>query len=256
MNVTAYDANQHYPYKAEKFNLTMIKRIQQAGMALKWSNPKFFVTHEKALLLDQSPLIIFTGNFTRNDFRQQRNFAFIDYNTSDIKQFSKVMYADWHRKQLHSLQKTNLIWSPNNSQKRIIEFIKGAKTSLLVYNQEISDQQLIKALLEAEEKTKHVQVIVPLKTVATYCESLKELSDHHIAVKLDGELYVHAKAMLADYHHKDMKVFLGSTNFTHTALNANRELAVVDHSTQLAGSMRATFLHDWYVSDNFQGICH
>ena len=58
-------------------------------------------------------------------------------------------------------------------------------------------------------------------------------------------LYIHAKAVVADYGTSSAKVFLGSQNFTSTSLNSNRELGLIITDAAVISSVNATLATDF-----------
>ncbi|MDX6332379.1 MAG: hypothetical protein QOI83_4762, partial [Streptomycetaceae bacterium] len=58
-------------------------------------------------------------------------------------------------------------------------------------------------------------------------------------------LYIHAKAIVADYGTSAMKVYVGSQNFSSTSLNSNRELGIILTSTVVANKVEPVIASDF-----------
>ena len=246
---------QHFPYLAADENIPMINKLIQAGIKYQWSNPQFKITHQKTIVIDQREATIMTGNFTYGNFTKQRNFAIITDNPVDVKQIMVVFQADWNRQPIKVLAPSQLVWSPNDSQTKLVNYILAAKKSLLVYNQELGNVAILHALAFVAKKGVKVKIITPHKNVSQYCISLKYLHAHDVLVALDSELYIHAKGMLSNKSLSDARTFIGSINFSDAALNKNRELGIITDSDQVATRFNKTFQYDWSKSVLFNGAC-
>ena len=171
-----------------------------------------------------------------------------------MKQILDVFQADWHRRNV-KLFPTNLLWSPNDSEIKLQNFIIHAKKSLLVYNQEIGQTRLLHTLAFAARKGTKVQIIIPAANVGKYCIALKYLYAHDIAIALDSNIYIHAKGILADGLSQNPYTFIGSINFSYPGLHDNRELGIIVRSPQVASRFYKVFQYDWSKSSLFHGKC-
>ena len=246
---------QHKPYKAEYENTAIVRRLRSAGISVKWSNPQFDITHQKTMVVDNQYAFIMTFNFTYPTFENTRNFAIKTSDSQQVQEIVAVFNADWNRTPAPDLNNANLVWSPNNAQQKIIGFIDHAKKSLLVYNQEVAQQAVIEALVRAAKRHVEVNCIVPQSTAHQYCQHLSYLVRHGVRVRLDGQLYIHAKAMVADEAMAKPAVFVGSTNFSEYAINKNRELGIITHNALVAKQLKHTFNQDWRASITLQSKC-
>ncbi len=241
---------QRYPYKAKTENTQMSKNLIDRGIIVKWSDPKFYLTHQKTLIIDGKEAIIMTFNFTYLTFKTQRNFAIATTNPQLVDEVLAVFNADWNRKTIN-LKNSNLVWSPDNALGKIVKFIDSAKVNLAVYNQEMSNYAVVRALARESDHKIKVRVIMPASLAKKYCRKLRYLRRHKVQVRLDSELYIHAKAMLKDYAHAGTQTFVGSMNFSDSGLTKNRELGMIVASSEVAKVMNATFSRDWQVSKPF-----
>ena len=136
---------------------------------------------------------------------------------------------------------------------KLQNFIIQAKESLLVYNQEIGQTQLLHTLAFSARKGTKVQIIIPAVSVKKYCIALKYLYSHDIAIALDNNLYIHAKGMLVDGLSKNPQTFIGSINFSYPGLHDNRELGIIVRSPQVSARFYKVFQYDWSKSTLFKG---
>lgn len=245
---------QKNPYKAEGENNFISDSLKKANMQFKWTNPRFDLTHQKTMIIDQKQALIMSFNFTRSTFQLNRNFAILTSSKSAVSEIENVFNADWERKSV-TVSDAALIWSPENALKKIVNFISNTKATLRVYNQEMSDYQVVASLAAAARKGVQVQVIVPYANRQSYRGKLNYLQCHGVDVRLDKAMYIHAKAMLADFGTPEDRVFVGSMNFSPSGLTKNRELGAFVTDSGVSESMQMTFQHDWLQSLPFRSRC-
>ena len=128
-----------------------------------------------------------------------------------------------------------------NARGRIEALIKSADKSLLVYNEEMGDSEIVD-LLAAKAKQLgpgKVQVIMTLST--DWLSEWYELARAGVTIRLfqvdddpndTKQLYIHGKAVIAD----GTDAFLGSENIGFGSLNWNRELGLMLTVRNNAGS--------------------
>jgi phosphatidylserine/phosphatidylglycerophosphate/cardiolipin synthase-like enzyme len=137
------------------------------------------------------------------------------------------------------------VWSPTNSQSTLLGIINGAKTSLLVENEEMGDYPVIDALLAAAARG--VSVEIAMENSKSYQLEFTALvqSGVKLAVYQHAKLYIHAKAIVADYGTSGAKVFVGSENFSSASLGFNRELGIVTTNAAILDGIQATLASDF-----------
>ena len=128
-----------------------------------------------------------------------------------------------------------------NVRQRMLDLINGAEESLLLYNEEFSDPEIIAAVGAAAQRLGkgNVKLIMTWnagsktqKSWPSIWRTWNALDDSGVAIMLseyatpfttnDAELYVHGKVIVAD----DADAYAGSTNFTAPSMDWNRELGV------------------------------
>lgn len=148
----------------------------------------------------------------------------------------------------------DLVWSPTNSQSSLLGLINGAKSSLLVENEEMGDYDVVDALRSAAGRGVNVEVV--MEDSSDYATEFTELVG--AGVKLvtyeHAKLYIHAKIILADYGTSAAKVFIGSENFSKASLTENRELGLITSNASIMAGISTTLTSDFaggktYVPD-------
>jgi cardiolipin synthase len=227
-----------HPYKNENENQWATTKLKNAQINLFNSNSHFDLTHQKTLISDQRQAMIMTFNFTKSAFDNQRNFALVIDDPTEIKEILSVINTDTQQKN-STVSSPNLIWSPDNSRQKILDLIHQAQHEIKIYAQDISDYQLIGALAKAARSGKSVQVITnqPKPKLARKMAFLKKSG---VDIFVSQDYFIHAKVILID----QKIAMLGSINFSKASLEKNRELSIITHDANVLKELLNTFKKD------------
>src|SRR6201994_1718161 len=193
-----------------------------------WSSSKFEYTHQKTLVVDSFEAVIMTANLTSRYYSTSRDFLVTDTSHADVSAIGAVFNADYAHHSVTPGDGQDLVWSPTDSQDKLLGLINGARHSLRIYSEEMGDSTIEKALIAAAKRGVDVQVCGE-NTDGEYDSDFKELTQ--------GGFYVHGKVVEADYGTSAAKVFIGSENFSSTSLNRNRELGLITSNTTVMGAL-------------------
>jgi phosphatidylserine/phosphatidylglycerophosphate/cardiolipin synthase-like enzyme len=234
------------------------------GVAAQWSPSYFSLTHEKSLVIDGNRALIMTFNLVSKYYATGRDFGIIDADSRDIAAIMRTFDDDWEGSaggsvgatrgitdQSNALKGGNdgdagddLVWSPG-SEAPLIDIISGARRSLYIYNEEMADSDVTKALIDAAERG--VAVYVIMTGASEWKWEFAELTTAGVHVRTyadadDAPLYIHAKMIVAD----DARAFVGSENFSAASLGYNRELGIITQDQSIIASLIRTFTTDWH----------
>jgi phosphatidylserine/phosphatidylglycerophosphate/cardiolipin synthase-like enzyme len=114
-----------------------------------------------------------------------------------------------------------------NARVRELALIHGAKHSLVAYNEEMSDPQIIGALANAARRLGPGKVRVVMTYSSDWASAFNRLTRAGARIEVfpatSNVLYIHAKAIVAD----GRRAFMGSENFSQASLDDNRELGLM-----------------------------
>ena len=97
----------------ERGNDDTFAQLSHAGVAVEWTHPRFPVTHEKALVVDDERALIATFNLSPKYFGETRDHALLTEDPAQVRAIAEAFEADWHRKPYRPREDTGLIWSDN-----------------------------------------------------------------------------------------------------------------------------------------------
>jgi len=232
----------------------VLEALRAAGIEVRFASPlRFAHYHIKALRAD-GRLWISTGNWTRASFTRNREYSLVTDRPDWVAEFGRVFEADWEARAL-ALDDAKLVWSPErvysifrpfwegNAKRRILGLIASAEREVFIEQNGLTDEEVYNALLEAMDRGVRVRVLgsASARDSGYFGQMARRLAEQGAEVRYLEGLKVHAKAMLVD----GRVAFLGSQNFTPTALTANRELGAVIGEGPALLRLKATMERDW-----------
>jgi cardiolipin synthase len=226
-------------YQGQDFtaNLPAYDFLKANGVPVKWTQSYFALTHEKSLVVDNSLALIMTFNFTAQYYKD----------TNDINAMDAAFESDWEGKNVTARNGDDLVWSPG-SEPAIVALINSARKSLDIYNEEMADPRIIKALIDAAQRG--VTISIDMTYSPQWNKAFEELTTAGAIVRTydeDAPLYIHAKMILAD----GAQAFVGSENFSENSLDHNRELGIIITDPKIIATLGATFSSDWKAATLF-----
>jgi phosphatidylserine/phosphatidylglycerophosphate/cardiolipin synthase-like enzyme len=229
----------------EAGNANVTPTLTSGGVNWKNASTVYTFSHAKYLLIDRTTAVIMSMNFNIDAMNSERNYGMVDKDPEDVADLQAVFEQDWGlangtQPALPDLTCTRLIISPNNATARLLAFINGAATTLDVEVLYITDASIRNAIGAAKQRGVNVRVILedPSDQNTTYLENLS------IPVKYaNNQFYLHAKLLIADG-----VAFVGSQNFSPTALSHNREVGALVFEPAAEAVVEQQFESDWSVT--------
>jgi cardiolipin synthase len=227
---------EEHPYGSGQSSKTAFSALQAEGVRVRWANEEAFTyTHEKAMVVDGRAAGIFTFNLTASGLLTNREFGIIDANLTDVAALAAIFDADWNRRK-PVVNDPNLVVSPYNARTDLQAMIDGAKHTLDIYAEEVTDGTVESHLRRAVQR--HVRVRLLTSQSSAGVELIGRAG---VMVKILAKPYVHAKAIVAD----GVRLFVGSENLSRTSLDKNREVGLLSSDRRTIGVVSRTFAADW-----------
>ena len=223
------------------------------GAKVAWSSEQFRYTHQKTLIIDGSTALIMTANLTSKYYADTREFLVKDTRAADVSAIEKVFTADFEHRDIDPPTGADLLWSPTNAKDRMLDLIHGAKHSIRVYDEELSDSTIVTALGDAAKRGVDVQICSE-NQYGHYDRQFTELTDAGVKVSYFSSshgFYIHAKVIEVDEGTSRAQMYVGSENFTTNSLRLNRELGIVLTGKSVLSSVAKTFAGDFSKATPF-----
>lgn len=210
-----------------------LKAYLERGVQVHFPKGDFNQSHTKIIIIDQNEAIIGNTNFDKEPegIRAQqppsRDFAI---QTKDLSLINELTRGFWSDVQGVGLETTsqNLIWGPEGQRKRFYDLIRGAKASIRIYQQDMTDKGILHELLDALQRGIKVELIMSphpfgLHNKDNNIPNQQILAESGAEVYLTQEVSIHAKVMLIDSE----ILYVGSTNFYQSSIDQNRNVGLL-----------------------------
>ena len=233
---------EQHPYGEGPGNGAVYDQLQRAGIATRWANPRFKLTHEKAMVIDGREALILTLNLTASAFTHNREYGVIDRTLADVAETEALFNADWNRTGYSPVQ-PNLVTSPDNSRGRLMALLNQATKQLDVESEEIQDPGLEDAITAAAQRGVQVRLVIspPASGPDTNAQGVSRLKSGGVQVRYLRKPYIHAKIFAVD----GSVAFVGSENVSSQSLDGNRELGIFLSQPAALARLAQTFEQDW-----------
>jgi phosphatidylserine/phosphatidylglycerophosphate/cardiolipin synthase-like enzyme len=218
------------------------------GVPVRYSPEYFSLTHEKSVAVDGDRALIMTFNLVSHYYATGRDFGVVDDDPHDVAAMESTFNDDWKGDgNTVGGMGDDLLWSPG-AKDALIDLVDGAAKLLYIYNEEMGDADVTKALIDAARRG--VAVYVVMTGAAEWKWEFAELTTAGAHVRTyadadDAPLYIHAKMIVADGGSAAARAFVGSENFSETSLDENRELGIVTADRAIIAGLMKTFAADW-----------
>lgn len=233
----------------------LIDKLKACGVTFYTATPGFSITHWKMFVVDDELAFISTMNYvTRTE--QMRDMGVFLTNPSIVAEILAVYNQDLENSKngtaiTPALSQPNLVWSPINSEAKVIALIDSAKTTIEIWIENMGEMNVTEALKNAVGRGVKVRVLTSLcglgmPATASY-PILKNLSSLGMDVKgepfpASTEIpYIHAKTITVD----QKTTFLGSENFSFNSLMKARELGLIFEDAGITEKMHTLYEKDW-----------
>jgi cardiolipin synthase A/B len=206
-------------------------RLLAAGVTVARTDDDLVRYHGKMLIIDECELYLMAFNFTMLDIERSRSFAIVTDDKAIVHEAVKLFNADSKRTPYTAGLDTFIV-SPVNARERLAEFIKEAKTELLIYDPAIADPALARVLSE------RCKAGVRIKVLGRLSRKVPGAEVHKLYIRL------HTRMIVRDRE----DAFLGSQSLRTAELDARREVGLIFHEPKITARLVEVFEDDWKES--------
>jgi phosphatidylserine/phosphatidylglycerophosphate/cardiolipin synthase-like enzyme len=184
--------------------------------------------HGKMMIVD-GEMYVLGFNFTELDINRSRSFGVASKEPSLVKAATALFQADSTR-QPYEATNDRLVISPETTRKLLTQFIKGAKKELLIYDEKVSDNAMVKLLRDRVAAGVDVKVIGKVVPPVAGITATKP-----------ARLRLHVRAIVRDRK----AVFVGSQSLRRTQIDGRREIGIISPHSKVAAAIARVFDQDW-----------
>ena len=239
--------------RGDRVNDETYDRFESAGINVKWSNPTFYVTHEKSIVADGKAALVATFNLSPKYFTHTRDYGIITHHPHHVAQIVEVFNIDWEYRDSAPSTYEGLLWSNFNSRLHMAHFIDAAQHRLDVQHPKYVDAVILDHIAAATDRGVKVHVLCGGRhgisdwDILDTFASLRTLTRFGVKVHKQKNLRVHAKLLIVD----DQHALLGSMNIDRSAFDLRRELAITIAEPSVVARLREVFDTDWDLSHHY-----
>jgi phosphatidylserine/phosphatidylglycerophosphate/cardiolipin synthase-like enzyme len=238
----------------DRANDETFERFSAAGVNVQWSNPTFYVTHEKSIVVDETAALVATFNLCEKYFTLTRDYGVITTDAEHVAQIVEVFDADWSHTDWEPSQYHGLLWSNSNSRYHMAKFIDTAEHRLRIQHPKYVDAVILDHIAAAVGRGVNVHVLCGGKhgisdwDILDTFASLRTLRRFGAKVRKQKNLRVHAKLVIVDDH----EALVGSMNIDRSAFDLRRELGVMVKDPDAVAQLSQVFDADWETSHHYE----
>jgi cardiolipin synthase len=203
-------------------------RLLEAGVTVSRTADDLVRYHGKMMIIDRTILHVYGFNFTRLDICKCRSLGVITKNRKIVREAVELFEADFNRRP-YKPKYGRFVVSPENARERLTKFIKGARRQLLIYDPKVSDDAILRVLVERVKAGVDVRIIG--KVEAKWALTGEKLPDKGL----------HIRAIVRD----GCRAFLGSQSLRKLQLEKRREVGLIVEDPKVVGQIRTIFEKDW-----------
>ncbi|MGE3403292.1 MAG: phospholipase D-like domain-containing protein [Vicinamibacterales bacterium] len=204
------------------------QRMLKAGVTVSRTNDDLVRYHGKLLITDRKELHVYGFNMTAIDLRS-RSFGLVTRDRRIVQEALRLFESDALR-QDYDPATDGLVVSPENAREQLATFIKRAKKQLVIYDEKVSDPQMIRLLHLRAKAGVDIRILGKIG---------KRGGDLRVQKYPGGRL--HVRAMVRDSD----TAFVGSQSLRSTELDARREVGLIVRDSKIVKRMLEVFEEDW-----------
>lgn len=228
--------------------------FMRAGIDVQWSNPQFYVTHEKSIVVDGRAAMVATYNLMIKYFTLTRDYGVITHDPRHVQEIIDVFNADWGHREFTPAEGGGLLWSNSNSRYQMARFIDRATETLYIQHPKFVDAVILDRLVAAVDRGVKVRVLCAGRhgisewDILDTFSSLRTLRRFGAKVHKQKNLRLHAKLIIVD----EREALVGSMNIDRSAFDLRRELGMTTSNPAVVGRLLEAFETDWDSSHHYE----
>jgi phosphatidylserine/phosphatidylglycerophosphate/cardiolipin synthase-like enzyme len=209
------------------------QRLLKAGVTVCRTKDDLVRYHGKLLTIDGRGVFILGFNYTAADLKS-RSFGVLVRSRRIVKEVVRLFESDANRTDFVPTVR-DLVVSPENARRRLEKFLRRTRTSLDIYDPQISDDQML-AILE-RKAARGVRIRI-----------LGELEKKWAKAGFDARPFpgkrLHVRAIVRD----GRRAFVGSQSLRKLELDERREVGVIIRDRAIVKALARTFKRDWQLT--------
>ena len=210
------------------------QRLLKAGVTVCRTDDDLVRYHGKLLAIDRRRVYILGFNYTDEDIRS-RSFGLQVRTRKIVKEVMRLFDSDANRTDFVPRVR-DLVVSPENARRRLEQFLRGARTSLDIYDPQAADDQMLEVLQRRAKRGVRVRIIGTLE---------KKWKKSGLEARAFPGKRLHVRAIVRD----GRRAFVGSQSLRKLELDERREVGIIIRDRAIVRSIEKTFKKDWRATE-------
>jgi cardiolipin synthase len=228
----------HANHGGEKSLRKLEMRLLDAGVTVSRTADDLVRYHDKLLIIDQRTLYVLSFNFTHMDIDHSRGFGVITRKTKLVQEALKLLAADTDRTR-YDAGVDDFAVSPVNARKQLLALIHRARKELLIYDPNLADAEMLRALNDRAKAGVDVRVIGSVGR-----------KGHHLRVRPLNGFRLHTRTIACDRR----EAFVGSQSLRKAELDGRREVGIIVRDSKVVRGVIDTFEADWGAKEDAEAV--
>ena len=209
------------------------QRLLEKGVTVCRTNDDLVRYHGKLLTVDNRRTYILGFNYTAQDLGS-RSFGIQVGAHRVVKEILRLFESDANRTD-YTPRNRDLVISPENARGKLEKFLRGAETSLDIYDPNLSDDAMLTLLQSKARRGVQVRILG--------CLEKKWENAGFDAREFPGRL--HVRAIVRD----GRRAYVGSQSLRKLELDDRREVGILIRDHAIVRSIQKTFGRDWKLTE-------
>jgi|SRR6185436_18170611 phosphatidylserine/phosphatidylglycerophosphate/cardiolipin synthase-like enzyme len=213
-------------------------RLLEQGVTVSRTSDDLVRYHDKLLIIDRRVLYVMSFNFTHLDVDHSRGFAIVTKKKKLVSEALKLLAADNDRS-TYEAGADDFVVSPVNARQQLLALIHRAHKELLIYDPNIADAEMLRAL---DARARHG---VRVRIIGSVGRKSPRLN-----VRPLGGFRLHTRTIIRD----GCEGFVGSQSLREAELNSRREVGVIVRHAKVVAGLVDTFEADWSAKETIESV--
>ncbi len=208
-------------------------RLLKAGVTVCRTKDDLVRYHGKLMVIDRRRVLILGFNYTAADLKS-RSFGVEVRSRRIVNEVLRLFESDANRTDFVPKVR-DLVVSPENARRRLERFLRRARTSLDIYDPQVTDDQMLAVLERKAANGVRIRI-------------LGKLERKWEGTGLDARAFpgkrLHVRAIVRD----GRRAFVGSQSLRKLELDERREVGVIIRDSAVVRRLEKTFKRDWALT--------
>ena len=208
-------------------------RLLKAGVTVCRTKDDLVRYHGKLMVIDRRRVLILGFNYTAADLKS-RSFGVEVRSRRIVNEVERLFESDANRTDFVPKVR-DLVVSPENARRRLERFLRRARTSLDIYDPQVTDDQMLAVLERKAASGVRIRI-------------LGKLERKWEGAGLDARAFpgkrLHVRAIVRD----GRRAFVGSQSLRKLELDERREVGVIIRDSAVVRRLEKTFKRDWALT--------